>query len=232
MKKIFLAGVALALIAGSCKNSTKSSANLNNSKDSLAYAIGVSIATDLSANFDSLNYDLIAKAIQDIRDSSAAMDAETADVFIRSEMQKKQMEKQKQAEIDGEKNKKAGEDFLNENRNKPGIMTTPSGLQYKIIQEGTGARPDANDRVTVHYHGTTIDGKVFDSSVERGQPATFGLNQVIPGWTEALQLLKEGGKATLYIPQNLAYGARSTGAITPYSTLIFEVELIEVEPVN
>ena len=128
-----------------------------------------------------------------------------------------------------EVNKKAGEDFLNANKSKPGIQTTASGLQYKITQEGTGAKPDANDKVTVHYHGTTIDGKVFDSSVERGQPATFGLNQVIPGWTEGLQLLKPGGKAKLIIPANLGYGANGyPPVIPPNSWLVFDVELIKV----
>lgn len=233
MKKVIIAAFAITAIGSACKNSTKSSANLNNGKDSLAYAIGVSIANDIGTNFDSLNYDIIAKAILDVKDSAATMDADAADQVIRSEMQKIQMEKQKKAEAEGEVNKVAGEKFLEENKSKQGVMVSPSGLQYKVTQEGKGAKPDANDRVTVHYHGTTIDGKVFDSSVERGQPATFLLNQVIPGWTEGLQLLKEGGKATLYIPQSLAYGARGAGgAIAPYSALVFEVELIKVEPVQ
>jgi len=153
------------------------------------------------------------------------MDVEGAENFIRDEMKR-------MSEKESEGNKAAGEAFLANNKSQAGVITTASGLQYKITQEGTGANPDANDKVTVHYHGTTIDGQVFDSSVERGQPATFGLNQVIPGWTEGLQLLKPGGKATLYIPQGLAYGARPAGKIQPFSTLIFEVELISVEPVQ
>jgi FKBP-type peptidyl-prolyl cis-trans isomerase len=226
MKKVFIAGLAVAAIASSCKNSGKSAAKLENSTDSLSYALGVSIATNLSqSGLNEVNYEIFLKGIQEHMDSTGQMDVESAEMFIRTEMQR-------MSEKKSESNKKAGEDFLAANKSKPGIQTTASGLQYKITQEGTGAQPDANDKVTVHYHGTTIDGKVFDSSVDRGQPATFGLNQVIPGWTEGLQLLKEGGKATLYIPQELAYGARATGPIEGYSTLIFEVELIKVEPVQ
>jgi len=129
-------------------------------------------------------------------------------------------------------NKKAGEDFLAANKKKSGVQTTSTGLQYLHTSPGSGVQPDNNDKVTVHYHGTLIDGTVFDSSVERGQPASFGLNQVIPGWTEGLQLMKEGGKTTFYIPSELAYGARATGKIQAHSALIFEVELIKVEPIE
>jgi FKBP-type peptidyl-prolyl cis-trans isomerase FkpA len=128
-----------------------------------------------------------------------------------------------------EENKATGEAFLAENAKKPGVVTTASGLQYKVITEGTGASPSATSTVSVHYKGTTIQGKEFDSSYKRGAPASFPLNRVIPGWTEGLQLMKEGGKSTLYIPSNLAYGERSVGAdIGPNETLIFEVELVKV----
>lgn len=122
--------------------------------------------------------------------------------------------------------------YLKENAGKPGVKTTASGLQYKISQEGTGISPAASDLVTVHYHGTLIDGTVFDSSVQRGEPSSFALNQVISGWTEGLQLMKEGGKTTFYIPAELAYGDRATGKIQPGSTLIFDVELLEVKALN
>lgn len=129
-----------------------------------------------------------------------------------------------------EENKAAGEAFLAENAKKPGVVTTASGLQYQIITEGTGATPSATDNVSVHYQGTTIDGKEFDSSYKRGAPATFPLNRVIPGWTEGLQLMKEGGKSKLFIPSNLAYGERGAGRdIGPNSALIFDVELIKVK---
>lgn len=127
-------------------------------------------------------------------------------------------------------NKAAGEAFLAENAKKPGVVTTASGLQYQVITEGTGASPSATDNVTVHYQGTTIDGKEFDSSYKRGAPATFPLNRVIAGWTEGLQLMKEGGKSRLFIPSNLAYGERGAGRdIGPNSALIFDVELIKAK---
>jgi len=125
-------------------------------------------------------------------------------------------------------NIEAGEKFLAENKAKDGVVTLPDGLQYKVIKEGIGPKPTASDRVKVHYHGTLIDGTVFDSSVDRGEPATFGVGQVIKGWTEALQLMPAGSKWMLYVPYDLAYGGRETGAIKPFSTLIFEVELLEV----
>ena len=129
-----------------------------------------------------------------------------------------------------EQNKAAGEAFLAENAQKEGVKTTASGLQYTIITEGTGAAPSATSNVTVHYEGTTINGKVFDSSYKRGEPTSFPLNRVIAGWTEGLQLMKEGGKARFFIPAQLAYGERHAGpSIGPNSTLIFDVELIKVQ---
>lgn len=226
MKKVFIGATIVAIAVSSCKNGGKSAAKLENSTDSLSYALGVSIATNLSeSGLTDVNYDMFLKGIQEMMDSTSSMDVADAETCIRTQMQKK-------SEMESEKNKEAGVKFLEENKSKAGVTTTASGLQYKVVTEGTGASPDANDRVTVHYHGTTIDGKVFDSSVDRGQPATFGLNQVIPGWTEGLQLMKKGGKYTFYIPQELAYGPRATGPIEAYSTLIFDVELIEVEPVQ
>ena len=128
-----------------------------------------------------------------------------------------------------EENKAAGAAFLAENGKKPGVVTTASGLQYQVITEGTGTSPGATDKVTVHYQGVTIDGKEFDSSYKRGAPITFPLNGVIAGWTEGLQLMKQGGKSKLFIPSNLAYGERGAGRdIGPNSTLIFDVELIKV----
>ena len=138
-------------------------------------------------------------------------------------MQQKQANDAKQAQT-------TSDSFLTENAKKPGVKTTASGLQYKITQEGTGKQPTASSVVTVHYKGQQVDGKVFDSSLERGEPIEFPLNQVIPGWTEGLQLMKEGGKATLYIPSNLGYGPQGVpGMIPANSTLIFDVELIKVK---
>ncbi len=138
---------------------------------------------------------------------------------------------QEKMDKEWEGNRLEGENFLAENGQKEGVITTASGLQYEIIKEGNGKKPTINDRVKVHYHGTTIDGNVFDSSVDRGEPAVFGVSQVIPGWTEVLQLMNEGAKFRVYVPQELAYGAypQPGGPIKPYSMLIFDVELIEVQ---
>ncbi|MBL7969217.1 MAG: FKBP-type peptidyl-prolyl cis-trans isomerase [Prolixibacteraceae bacterium] len=133
------------------------------------------------------------------------------------------------SKVEADKELKAGEEFLASNKNKAGVVTLPSGLQYEIIKAGTGVKPKAEDQVKCHYHGTTIDGKVFDSSVDRGEPAVFPVNRVIPGWTEALQLMPIGSKWKLYIPSALAYGPQGAGQdIKPNSTLIFEVELLEI----
>jgi FKBP-type peptidyl-prolyl cis-trans isomerase FklB len=127
-----------------------------------------------------------------------------------------------------EKFRKGGVEFLERNKKEAGVSTTPSGLQFKVINSGTGKVPIATDRVTVHYTGKLIDGTIFDSSVQRGQPSTFAVNGVIRGWTEALQLMHEGDKWILYIPQELGYGANGSGRIPPYAALVFEVELIKV----
>ncbi|MDR1544580.1 MAG: FKBP-type peptidyl-prolyl cis-trans isomerase [Prevotellaceae bacterium] len=148
------------------------------------------------------------------------------DEYLRSTMEKRQ---KAQVEKQFGANRKAGDDFLVENAKRESVKVTESGLQYEILKEGKGTKPTESDVVKVHYHGTLIDGTVFDSSVERGEPATFGVGQVIKGWTEALQLMPTGSKWKLYIPQELAYGEKNTGSIKPFSALIFEVELLEIE---
>lgn len=192
-------------------------------EDSVSYAFGISIAENLkSQEIDNINPMAVAKAFDDFNKEEAQMNAKEANAMIQSFFEEK--EKEKYAEI-----VEQGETFLAENKKKEGVKTTESGLQYKVIKEGTGEKPKASDRVKVHYKGTLIDGTKFDSSYDRGQPATFGVSQVIKGWTEGLQLMKEGAKWELYIPYNLGYGARGAGQdIKPFSTLIFEVELIEI----
>ena len=154
------------------------------------------------------------------------MNAMEAQNYLNTTMQ--QLQEKKMEEQYGD-NRRAGEEFLAANKTKEGVVTTESGLQYKVTKMGKGKKPSNTDRVKVHYHGTLIDGTVFDSSVERGEPATFRVNGVIKGWTEALQLMPVGSKWTLYIPYDLAYGTQDMGDIKPYSTLIFEVELLGIE---
>lgn len=217
MKKIILVP-AFALIA-----TLGFSQNLKNHKDSLSYALGVSLAETMKkSGIKDYNEAIFIEAIKAHLADKATMNQQTADKLYKEEQRK-------QANALAAANQKAGQDFLAENAKKPGVKVTKSGLQYKTVVEGTGAAPLATDKVNVHYHGTLIDGTVFDSSVERGQPISFGLNQVISGWTEGLQLMKEGGKTIFYIPSDLAYGPRAQGKIAANSTLIFEVELFKVE---
>lgn len=164
--------------------------------------------------------------INGMKGSNIQMTAEEAQLYLNTTMQKLQ---EKRIQEQNGPNKTAGEVFLKENAKKAGVVTTASGLQYEVIKKGTGALPTDTSRVKVHYHGTLIDGTVFDSSVDRGEPAVFGVNQVIKGWTEALKLMPVGSKYKLYIPQELAYGSQNMGNIKPFSALIFEVELISIE---
>jgi FKBP-type peptidyl-prolyl cis-trans isomerase FklB len=218
---------AAVLIAAGCKTSNSVNAkvdSLNNANDSLSYAIGVSIGQNLKdQGMAELNYAIVAQAMEQQWNETAMMEAADAENFIRDEFNRMRVEKEQEA-------KKAGLAFLEENQGKEGVVTTASGLQYKIITEGEGPSPVATDEVTVHYEGRLIDGTVFDSSYDRGQPATFPLSGVIPGWTEGLQYIKVGGKAELYIPADLGYGSRQMpdGKIPPYSTLVFTVELLDI----
>lgn len=192
--------------------------------DSLSYSLGVLMAQNLKAQgIKEINANDVVRAIEDvIGDKTLAIDPQTCSMNVQKHMQEAQ-------ERAGSENAERGKVFLAENAKRPEVKTTDSGLQYEVIKEGTGAKPASTDKVTVHYHGTLIDGKVFDSSVERGQPATFPVNGVIPGWVEALQLMPVGSKYKLFIPSDLAYGPRGAGGdIGPNSALIFEVELISI----
>jgi FKBP-type peptidyl-prolyl cis-trans isomerase FklB len=190
--------------------------------DSLSYAIGVNIGQSLRSQNINPNPDIIKTAIADILNAeSLVMPEAQCGAYIQSYFEKA-------ANAIGNANLKAGEDFLAKNKVRAGVVTTPSGLQYEILTAGTGAKPLASEKVKVHYHGTLIDGTVFDSSVERGTPATFGVTQVIQGWVEGLQLMPTGSKWKFFIPADLAYGPRGQGKIGPSSALIFDVELIEI----
>ena len=196
---------------------------LHTLEDSLSYAIGLSVANFYKReNITNINTTLVLRAINDVKKNSAQMTDQQAQACIYGYMKKDEVAK-------AAGNKKLGQDFLAANKNKPGVVTLPSGLQYQVIKEGTGPKPSLTDRVRVHYHGTTIDGKVFDSSVERGQPVELAVNGVIPGWTEALQLMPAGSKWKLFIPSDLAYGDQQAGpSIPPGSALVFDVELLEI----
>lgn len=179
------------------------------------------------AGNDSLDADIFLSAfLAAVNEEETLMDATVANAYFRTESEKVRSANMEAAYAD---NKEAGLAFLEANKSVEGVQVTESGLQYKVVKMGKGKKPSATDRVKVHYHGTLIDGKVFDSSVERGEPATFALNQVIPGWTEGLQLMPVGSKFTFYIPSELAYGDRETGEIKPFSALVFEVELLGIE---
>jgi len=196
------------------------------SLDSASYAFGVSIANDIkSRGVGKLNSTLLAKAMNDVfAGSTTLLSPEKCQDLIMTYLGS--IEKKK-----FEGNISEGKEFLIANSKKPGIVTLPSGLQYEVITSGNGFKPKATDEVTVNYKGTLLNGKQFDSSYDRGQPATFMLNQVIPGWTEGLQQMAAGSKFRFFIPYALAYGERAAGPdIPPYSTLIFEVELISVQP--
>jgi FKBP-type peptidyl-prolyl cis-trans isomerase len=176
---------------------------------------------------DSLNINpvLFAKGMIDAENKKNTLDEQTAQGYVMSYMQNRQAEKMK---LQYGKNIDEGEKFLAENKKREGVKETASGLQYEVIKMGTGAKPGPEETVKVHYTGTLLDGTKFDSSVDRNEPAVFGVNQVIKGWQEGIQLMPVGSKFKFYIPYELAYGANGTGPIPPYSTLIFEVELLDI----
>ena len=200
-----------------------------NAVDSMSYALGVNMGTDFAKNLESIpggksNIDLIMKGFsQSIKKDSTLLQPEAAQEYFRNYITAEQTR-------ENEGKKAAGEKFLAENKTKQGIAVTPSGLQYEVLQSALGSRPQATDKVKVHYTGTTIDGNVFDSSVQRGEPIEFALNQVIPGWSEGVQLMNVGSKYKFYIPYNLAYGEQGIpqANIPPFAPLVFEVELLDI----
>jgi FKBP-type peptidyl-prolyl cis-trans isomerase FklB len=204
---------------------------LKDQKDKVSYSIGMNIGNNLKKQAIDVNPDALVYGIKDALSGGKALitEQEVNDTLMafQKEMASKQSERLKEL---GEKNKKEGEAFLAENKKKEGVITLPSGLQYKVIKEGTGETPKLTDTVTTNYRGTLIDGTEFDSSYRREQPATFPVKGVIAGWTEALQLMKVGSKWQLFTPSNLAYGERGAGRdIGPNTTLIFEVELLSIK---
>ena len=222
MKKII--GIGLLVLGMMLSLTVKSQEMTQEQKTS--YALGANIGENFKTTGIELIYDFFLQGVQDgMNGTNKLSQNEMQAIFnqLNEELQKRQL-----AEVEVEKEK--GRAFLAENGKKEGVVTTSSGLQYKVITMGTGAKPTATDKVRVHYHGTTLDGEVFDSSVQRGETIAFPLNQVIKGWTEGLQLMPIGSKFIFYIPSDLAYGDRGAGpSIKPGATLIFEVELFGIE---
>src|ERR1044071_7072748 len=224
--KRFIVIVSASLLALPLFGQDKSP-QLKDQKDKVSYAIGMQIGFNLGRQKVDINTDILAAGIKDALAGKPQLTTEQVK-DVMAQFEKDMEQKQKAA---GEKNKTDGAKFLEENKKKEGVKTTASGLQYKVEKEGTGPQPKGTDMVTVNYRGTLIDGTKFDSSYKRGQPATFPLNGVIKGWTEGLQLMKQGGKYQFFVPSNLAYGERAVGPdIAPNATLIFEVELLDVKP--
>lgn len=199
--------------------------------DKVSYALGLGIGRQLSQmGADSLNIDDLAQAIKDILAGKepAVSDAE-AQTLVKDFFEKQEAKQRAAAAEKFKDTKEKGEKYLAENAKKEGVVTLPSGLQYQVIKEGNGRKPKATDKVKCHYEGMLIDGTLFDSSIQRGEPATFPLNGVIAGWTEGLQLMQEGAKYRFFIPYQLGYGEHGAGAsIPPFAALVFDVELIEV----
>ena len=228
MKLILMGAISMALASGISLAGDK--VEPKTESDKISYSVGYRLGGDFKRQQVDIKSDMLLQGIEDAASGGEALmtdeEMRTVMMNLANRVKAVQMEKMKQQ---GAENVKAGEAFLAENSGKEGVTTLPSGLQYKVITAGEGKSPQKSDKVTVNYRGSLIDGTEFDSSYSRNKPATFGVGQVIPGWTEALQLMKEGDKWEIVIPSKLGYGERGAGAkIPPNSTLVFEVELISV----
>jgi len=204
---------------------------LNNQVDSVSYLIGQTIATNVMRDLSEANKALVIEGLRDGLNNTDPLCADPGNTILSTYFKEKSQLKAQQAEKENQLTKLAGEKWLEQNKSNKDVQVTESGLQYIILEKGTGPKPNATSKVKVHYHGTTPDDVVFDSSVDRGEPITFGLNQVIKGWTEGVQLMPVGSKFKFFIPQELAYGANPQpgSAIKPYMPLVFEVELLAIE---
>ena len=222
--------VFISLVSAQTKSKHQKSVNsMISPEDSISYAIGFNIGTNLQDPSMKINFEMLIDGITDKTKGASKLTEDQVKKVLASFNQKMMKKRSDEQGVVSEKNKKAGEVFLNDNKKKQGVITLPSGLQYKVLQEGTGDSPRDSSIVKVNYKGTLIDGREFDSSYKRGEPAQFPLNQVIKGWTLGLQLMKVGAKYQFFIPSDLGYGDNGAGEmIQPGSTLIFEVELIEI----
>ena len=226
MKSLVLATSLVALAAcDNQANKEQAAAKVETEADRFSYGLGMMIGERVLKQYGEVDYDLLLQGIKaQHAGSDTLISLKEAEEALNAHMQKSFEEKSAAS-------RKRGEDYLRQNAEKDGVQVTESGLQYKVITEGEGEKPAATDTVTVHYRGTLIDGTEFDSSYSRGAPTTFTLNQVIPGWTEGVQLMNIGSKYEFAIPYNLAYGERGAGgSIGPFEALIFEVELLEINP--
>ena len=226
--RVFISSVLVLLLAGIALAEPQ---EFKSEKEKLSYSMGVATGTQLKRQEIDADVDMFAKGIKDVISGAPLMlsEQEVQETLMKfqKELAVKQAEKTKEA---SEKNKKEGEAFLAENKKKEGVKTLPSGLQYRVVKEGTGRMPKETDTVVTNYRGKLTDGTEFDSSYKRGQPATFPVKGVIKGWTEALQLMKEGSTWELFVPADLAYGERGAGSVIgPNATLIFQVELISIK---
>ena len=238
-RHLALTGLALAFVTGAqAQDAAEEAPKLETRENKISYSIGVNIGNDIARSFERQGVEvdpiLLSKGIlHALADTEKLLSQEEMTQLLnefQQEMRAKMAAQTEKKSQSGDVNKKAGEDYLAANRKREGVVSLPSGLQYEVVTAGSGKSPAATDTVVVHYKGTLIDGKEFDSSYKRGQPATFPVNGVIKGWTEALQLMTEGSKWKLFIPADLAYGSRGAGSdIGPNSALVFEVELIEVK---
>jgi len=235
----FLVAVILISTVLSCNSQGITKKPLKSELDTVSYVLGLDIANKLKGNFEDVDRDLfIQGVISGIDSTDILIETEKIDAILRDFFQKRQVEMREKKQADALKKKEVefadlkaeSIKFLEDNKSVKGVQVTESGLQYVVLKEGSGEKPTATSKVKVHYHGTLIDGTVFDSSVDKGTPAEFGVNRVIKGWTEGLQLMNVGSKYKFFIPQELGYGAnpRAGGAIKPFAALIFEVELLEI----
>jgi FKBP-type peptidyl-prolyl cis-trans isomerase len=237
IKFLLVCGAIVSLV--SCNGQGVTKKPLKTELDSVSYALGLDMGAKVKANFDEINKELFIQGFHNGVDSlDMKINPEVISVVLNKFFQKRQEETMKKQQEEAAKKVEAefadvkveGEKFMEANKTAAGVQTTASGLQYIVLKEGKGEKPAETSRVKVHYHGTLIDGTVFDSSVDRGEPAEFGVNQVIKGWTEGLQFMSVGSKYKFFIPQEIAYGAfpRQGGAIKPFMPLVFEVELLEI----
>jgi FKBP-type peptidyl-prolyl cis-trans isomerase FklB len=234
MKYRMIAAVGLGLVAASAlaqdKGAAQGDPELKDLRQKASYSLGIDIGRKLKAQAIDLDGDLLSRGIKDAMAGKAALKDEDMRAAMLAFQQELAAKQNAAMQVQADKNKKEGEDFLAANKKKPGVVTLPSGLQYQVIKEGTGKTPKATDTVTTNYEGKLIDGTVFDSSNKHGGPASFPVNGVIKGWTEALQLMKTGSKWKLFIPSDLAYGPQGRPpAIGPNALLVFDLELVDVK---